>query len=73
MVGLVDVFAVGILILILALVAREVIFRWRVKLRVLSGDGTLLEDRRVKVINITQGPEGSHDVDAVRMVPVDES
>ncbi|MBL20525.1 MAG: hypothetical protein CMB42_01490 [Euryarchaeota archaeon] len=73
MVGLVDVFAVGILILILALVAREVIFRWRVKLRVLSGDGTLLEDSRVKVINITQGPEGSHDVDAVRMVPVDES
>ena len=73
MVGLVDVFAVGILILILALVAREVIFRWRVKLRVLSGDGTLLEDSRVKVINIAQGPEGSHDVDAVRMVPVDES
>tara|TARA_B100000674_G_scaffold97849_1_gene70628 strand:- start:13103 stop:13324 length:222 start_codon:yes stop_codon:yes gene_type:complete len=73
MVGLVDVFAVGILILILVLVAREVIFRWRVKLRVLSGDGTLLEDSRVKVINITQGPEGSHDVDAVRMVPVDES
>ena len=73
MVGLVDVFAVGILILILALVAREVIFRWRVRLRVLSGDGTLLEDSRVKVINITQGPEGSHDVDAVRMVPVDES
>ena len=73
MVGLVDVFAVGILILILALVAREVTFRWRVKLRVLSGDGTLLEDNRVKVINITQGPEGSHDVDAVRMVPVDES
>ena len=73
MVGLVDVFAVGILILILALVAREVIFRWRVKLRVLSGDGTLLVDSRVKVINITQGPEGSHDVDAVRMVPVDES
>tara|TARA_B100000212_G_scaffold244917_1_gene186907 strand:- start:1107 stop:1328 length:222 start_codon:yes stop_codon:yes gene_type:complete len=73
MVGLVDVFAVGILILILALVVREVIFRWRVKLRVLSGDGTLLEDSRVKVINITQGPEGSHDVDAVRMVPVDES
>ena len=73
MVGLVDVFAVGILILILVLVAREIIFRWRVKLRVLSGDGTLLEDSRVKVINITQGPEGSHDVDAVRMVPVDES
>ncbi len=73
MVGLVDVFAVGVLILILALVAREVTFRWRVKLRVLSGDGTLLEDNRVKVINITQGPEGSHDVDAVRMVPVDES
>ena len=47
-------------------------FRWRVRLRVVTGDERLLEDSRVKIVNITQGPEGSREVDALRMVPLGE-
>ena len=72
MLGLIDASAVVVLFLLLILVAREIVFRWRVRLRVVTGDERLLEDSRVKIVNITQGPEGSREVDALRMVPLGE-
>ena len=41
-------------------------------MRVLMGDAELLNDPRVKVIEIVQAPEGSMTVDAIRMVAVEE-
>ena len=72
MLGLIDASAVVVLLLLLILVAREIVFRWRVRLRVVTGDERLLEDSRVKIVNMTQGPEGSHEVNALRMVPLEE-
>ena len=31
---------------------REIVFRWRVRLRVLMGDADLLNDPRVKVVGV---------------------
>ena len=72
MLELIDVAAVVIVFLLLILVAREFVFRWRVRLRVVTGDESLLEDNRVKIVNITQGPEGSREVNALRMVPLEQ-
>ena len=72
MLELIDVAAVVIVFLLLILVAREIVFRWRVRLRVITGDESLLEDNRVKIVNMTQGPEGSREVNALRMVPLEE-
>ncbi len=71
-VGLADVAAVIVLLLIVFLVLREFVFRWRIRLRVLMGDGELLNDSRVKVIEVIQAPEGSMVVDAIRMVAVED-
>jgi hypothetical protein len=71
-VGLADVAAVIVLLLIVFLVLREFVFRWRIRLRVLMGDGELLNDSRVKVIEVIQAPEGSTVVDAIRMVAVED-
>ena len=70
--GLADVSAVVVLLLIVFLVLREFVFRWRIRLRVLMGDGELLNDSRVKVIEVIQAPEGSMVVDAIRMVAVED-
>ena len=70
--GLADVAAVIVLLLIVFLVLREFVFRWRIRLRVLMGDGELLNDSRVKVIEVIQAPEGSMVVDAIRMVAVED-
>ena len=51
---------------------QEVVFRWRVKLRVITRDESLLEDKRLKIINIAQGPDGTSEVNALRMIPLDE-
>ena len=72
MLELVDVSAIVIVFLLMILVAREILFRWRMRLRVVTGDESLLEDSRVKIVNIAQGPEGSHEVNALRMVPLEE-
>ena len=72
MLELIDVAALVIVFLLLVLVAREIVFRWRVRLRVVTGDESLLEDNRVKIVNMTQGPEGSREVNALRMVPLEE-
>ena len=72
MLELIDISAVMIVFLLLIMVAREIVFRWRVRLRVVTGDESLLEDSRVKIVNITQGPEGSREVNALRMVPLEE-
>ena len=72
MLELIDISAVVIVFLLLMLIAREIVFRWRVRLRVITRDETLLADNRVKVVNITQGPEGSREVNALRMVPLEE-
>ena len=69
---LTDIAAVLVLFLIVFLVLREIVFRWRIRLRVLMGDAELLNDPRVKVIAIVQAPEGSMTVDAIRMVAVEE-
>ena len=66
-----DIAAVIVLLLILFLILREIVFRWRVRLRVLMGDADLLNDPRVKVVEVIQAPEGSMAVDAIRMI-VDE-
>lgn len=71
-VGLADVAAVIVLLLIVFLVLREFVFRWRIRLRVLMGDSELLNDSRVKVIEVIQAPEGSTVVDAIRMVAVED-
>ena len=70
MLELIDVAALAIVSLLLVIVAREIVFRWRVRLRVVTGDESLLEDNRVKIVNMTQGPEGSREVNALRMVPL---
>ena len=72
MLELIDVAALSIVSLLLFIVAREILFRWRVRLRVVTGDESLLEDNRVKIVNMTQGPEGSREVNALRMVPLKE-
>ena len=72
MLELIDVAALVIVSLLLVIVAREIVFRWRVRLRVVTGDESLLEDNRVKIVNMTQGPEGSREVNALRMVPHEE-
>ena len=72
MLELIDISAVVIVFLLLMLIAREIVFRWRVRLRVITRDESLLADNRVKVVNITQGPEGSREVNALRMVPLEE-
>ena len=69
---LADVAAVVVLLLIVFLVLREFVFRWRIRLRVLMGDSELLNDSRVKVIEVIQAPEGSMVVDAIRMVAVED-
>jgi len=66
-----DIAAVIVLLLIVFLILREIVFRWRVRLRVLMGDADLLNDPRVKVVEVIQAPEGSMAVDAIRMI-VDE-
>ncbi|MED5231641.1 MAG: hypothetical protein VYB30_04665 [Candidatus Thermoplasmatota archaeon] len=38
---------------------REVIKRWRIRLRVTAGDESLLTDKSVSVKTITDAPEGS--------------
>ena len=70
--GLPDVAAVIVLLLIVFLIVREIVFRWRIRLRVLTGDAELLSDSRVKVIDIVQAPEGSVTVDAIRVVAVED-
>lgn len=70
--GLADVAAVVVLLLIVFLVLREFVFRWRIRLRVLMGDSELLNDSRVKVIEVIQAPEGSMVVDAIKMVAVED-
>ena len=72
MLELIDISAVVIVFLLLMLIAREIVFRWRVRLRVITRDETLLANNRVKVVNITQGPEGSREVNALRMVPLEQ-
>ena len=66
-----DIAAVIVLLLIIFLILREIVFRWRVRLRVLMGDADLLNDPRVKVVEVIQAPEGSVAVEAIRMI-VDE-
>jgi len=65
---LTDIAAVLVLLLIVFLIVREILFRWRIRLRVLMGDAELLNDPRVKVVEIVQAPEGSMAVDAIRMI-----
>ena len=72
MVDLLDISAVGMLLLVILVIIREVVFRWRVKLRVITRDESLLEDKRLKIINIAQGPDGTSEVNALRMIPLDE-
>ena len=69
---LTDIAAILVLFLIVFLIFREIVFRWRIRLRVLMGDAELLNDSRVKVIEIVQAPEGSMAVDAIRMVAVED-
>lgn len=66
-----DIAAVIVLLLVIFLILREIVFRWRVRLRVLMRDADLLNDSRVKVVEVIQAPEGSMVVDAIRMI-VDE-
>ena len=69
---LADISAVLVLFLIVFLIVREIVFRWRIRLRVLMRDAELLNDSRVKVIEIVQAPEGSVAVDAIRMIAVED-
>ena len=51
--------AIGISLLTIFILAREVLKRWRLNYRLDNNDETLLSDSSVKVEVLTSAPEGS--------------
>ena len=65
--------AIGISLLTIFILAREVLKRWRLNYRLDNNDETLLSDSSVKVEVLTSGPEGSSFVDSVPAILVEKS
>ena len=63
--------AIGISLLTIFILAREVLKRWRLNYRLDNNDETLLSDSSVKVEVLTSAPEGSSFVDSVRAILVE--
>ena len=54
------------------ILAREVIKRWRIGLRITAADESLLTDNSVSVKMITDAPEGSEIVSHVPAIEINE-
>ena len=64
--------AIGISLLTIFILAREVQKRWRLNYRLDNNDETLLSDSSVKVEVLTSAPEGSSFVDSVPAILVEK-
>ena len=64
--------AIGISLLTIFILAREVLKRWRLNYRLDNNDETLLSDSSVKVEVLTSAPEGSSFVDSVPAILVEK-
>ena len=64
--------AIGISLLTIFILAREVLKRWRLNYRLENNDETLLSDSSVKVEVLTSAPEGSSFVDSVPAILVEK-
>ena len=65
--------AIGISLLTIFILAREVLKRWRLNYRLENNDETLLNDSSVKIEIITSAPEGSSFVESVPAVLIDNT
>ena len=65
--------AIGISLLTIFILAREVLKRWRLNYRLENNDETLLNDSSVKIEVVTSAPKGSSFVDSVPAVLIDNS
>ncbi len=65
--------AIGISLLTIFVLAREVLKRWRLNYRLENNDETLLNDSSVKIEVITSAPEGSSFVESVPAVLIDNT
>jgi len=65
--------AIGISLLTIFILAREVLKRWRLNYRLENNDETLLNDSSVKIEVITSAPEGSSFVESVPAVLIDDT
>jgi hypothetical protein len=64
--------AIGISLLTIFILAREVLKRWRLNYRLDNNDETLLNDSSVKIEVLTSAPKGSSFVDSVPAVLVEK-
>ena len=64
--------AIGISLLTIFILAREVLKRWRLNYRLDNNDETLLSDSSVKVEVLTSAPEVSSFVDSVPAILVEK-
>ena len=65
--------AIGISLLTIFILSREVLKRWRLNYRLENNDETLLNDSSVKIEVVTSAPKGSSFVDSVPAVLIDNS
>ena len=65
--------AIGISLLTIFILSREVLKRWRLNYRLENNDETLLDDSSVKIEVVTSAPKGSSFVDSVPAVLIDNS
>jgi hypothetical protein len=64
--------AIGVSLLTIYIIAREILKRWRLNYRLEANDETLLNDSSVKIELLTSAPEGSSFVESVPAILVDE-
>ena len=65
--------AIGISLLTIFVLAREVLKRWRLNYRLDNNDETLLNDSSVKIEVLTSAPKGSSFVDSVPAILVENT
>ena len=64
--------AMGISLLTVYIIAREVLKRWRLNYRLEKNDHTLLNDSSVKIEILTSAPDGSSFVESVPAILIEE-
>jgi hypothetical protein len=64
--------AMGISLLTVYIIAREVLKRWRLNYRLENNDYTLLNDSSVKIEILTSAPDGSSFVESVPAILIEE-
>ncbi len=65
--------AIGISLLTIFILSREVLKRWRLNYRLENNDETLLNDSSVKIEVVTSAPKGASFVDSVPAFLIDNS